>query len=153
MYSLIDSEMYQDAMQLSGELLKLKIQVESEYNDEPFTVSDLYENELISGNYEKLIYDMLYAAFLGSSPKERPEAIYHIMLHAQLDDISVDKMICYSQNKLPQMREFLSLWIPFLGQQSESMTESLLREATRMEIDENELIEVAKSCGQRHPCL
>ena len=152
-YSLIDSEMYQDAMQLSGELLKLKIQVESEYNDEPFTVSDLYENELISGNYEELIYDMLYAAFLGSSPKERPEAIYHIMLQAQLDDISVDKMIRHSQNELPQMREFLSLWIPFLGQQSESMTESLLREATRMEIDENELIEAAKSCGQRHPCL
>ena len=68
-YSLIDSEMYQDAMQLSGELLKLKIQVESEYNDEPFMVSDLYENEMISGNYEKLVYDMLYAAYLGSSPQ------------------------------------------------------------------------------------
>ena len=152
-HSLIDWEMYQDALHLSEELLKLKIQVESEYNDEPFTVSDLYENELISGNYEKLIYDMLYAAYLGSSPQERPEAIYHIMLQAQLDDISVDKMIRYSQKELPQMREFLSLWIPFLGQQSESMTESLLREATRMEIDENELIEVAKYCGQRHPCL
>lgn len=152
-YSLIDSEMYQDAMQLSEELLTLKIQVESEYNDEPFTVSDLYENEMISGSYEKLIYDMLYAAYLGSTLQARPEAIYHIMLEAQLDDISVDKMIRYSQNELPQMREFLSLWIPFLGQQSESMTESLLREATRMEIDENELIEAAKTCGQRHPCL
>ena len=153
LYSLIDSEMFQDAMQLSEEILTLNIQVESEYNDEPFTVSDLYEQEMISGNYEKLIYDMLYAAYLGSSPQERPKAIYHIMLHAQLDDISVDKMIRYSQKELPQMREFLSLWIPFLGQQSESMTESLLREATRMEIDENELIEAAKSCGQRHPCL
>ena len=153
LYSLIDSEMFQDAMQLSEVLLTLNIQVESEYNDEPFTVSDLYEQEMISGSYEKLIYDMLYAAYLGSSPQERPKAIYHIMLEAQLDDISVDKMIRYSQKELPQMREFLSLWIPFLGQQSESMTESLLREATRMEIDENELIEVAKSCGQRHPCL
>ena len=153
LYSLIDSEMFQDAMQLSEVLLTLNIQVESEYNDEPFTVSDLYEQEMISGSYEKLIYDMLYAAYLGSSPQERPKAIYHIMLHAQLDDISVDKMIRYSQKELPQMREFLSLWIPFLGQQSESMTESLLREATRMEIDENELIEAAKSCGQRHPCL
>ncbi len=153
LYSLIDSEMFQDAMQLSEVLLTLNIQVESEYNDEPFTVSDLYEQEMISGSYEKLIYDMLYAAYLGSTLQERPEAIYHIMLHAQLDDISVDKMIRYSQKELPQMREFLSLWIPFLGQQSESMTESLLREATRMEIDENELIEAAKSCGQRHPCL
>ena len=153
LYSLIDWEMYQDAMHLSEELLTLNIKVESEYNDEPFTVSDLYENELISGNYEKLIYDMLYAAYLGSSPQERPEAIYHIMLEAQIDDITVDKMIRYSQKGLPQMREFLSMWIPFLGKQSEGMAESLLREATRMEVDENELIEAARNCGQRHPCL
>ena len=152
-HSLIDSEMYQDAMHLSEEILTLNIQVESEYNDEPFTVSDLYENEMISGSYEKLVYDMLYAAYLGSSPQERPKAIYHIMLEAQLDDISVDKMIRYSQKELPQMREFLSLWIPFLGQQSESVAESLLREATSMKVDENELIEAAKSCGQHHPCL
>ena len=153
LYSLIDWEMYQDAMHLSEKLLTLKIQVESEYNDEPFTVSDLYEQELISGSYEKLVYDMLYAAYLGSSPQERPEAIYHIMLEAQIDDITVDKMILYSQKELTQVREFLSLWIPYLGKQSESMAESLLREATRMEIDENELIEAAKSCGQHHPCL
>ena len=132
LYSLIDSEMFQDAMQLSEVLLTLNIQVESEYNDEPFTVSDLYEQEMISGSYEKLIYDMLYAAYLGSSPQERPKAIYHIMLHAQLDDISVDKMIRYSQKELPQMREFLSLWIPFLGQQSESMTESLRNSGIRI---------------------
>ena len=113
----------------------------------------MYENELISGNYEKLIYDMLYAAYLGSSPQERPEAIYHIMLEAQIDDITVDKMIRYSQKELPQMREFLSMWIPFLGKQSEGMAESLLREATRMEVDENELIEAARNCGQHHPCL
>ena len=76
-HALTDWEKYDDAVQLAETLLELSIEVESEYEDEEtFYLGDLFDHELISADYEKIVLDMLYAAYMTSPLPECAETVY-----------------------------------------------------------------------------
>ena len=153
-HALTDWEKYDDAVQLAETLLELSIEVESEYEDEEtFYLGDLFDHELISADYEKIVLDMLYAAYMALPLPKRAETIYCFIESSECRGINLEKLMQYSDRELPHIPEFLDCWTEFLCNQSGSLTERLLRESVAMTEDNEKLVHYAEKYGAVHPCI
>ena len=118
-HALTDWEKYDDAVQLAETLLELSIEVESEYEDEEtFYLGDLFDHELISADYEKIVLDMLYAAYMALPLPKRAETIYCFIESSECRGINLEKLMQHSDRELPHIPEFLDCWTEFLCNQS-----------------------------------
>ena len=153
-HALTDWEKYDDAVQLAETLLELSIEVESEYEDEEtFYLGDLFDHELISADYEKIVLDMLYAAYMALPLPKRAETIYCFIESSECRGINLEKLMQHSDRELPHIPEFLDCWTEFLCNQSGSLTERLLRESVAMTEDNEKLVHYAEKYGAVHPCI
>ena len=153
-HALTDWEKYDDAVQLAEKLLELSIEVESEYEDEEtFYLGDLFDHELISADYEKIVLDMLYAAYMALPLPKRAETIYCFIESSECRGINLEKLMQHSDRELPHIPEFLDCWTEFLCNQSGSLTERLLRESVAMTEDNEKLVHYAEKYGAVHPCI
>ena len=153
-HALTDWEKYDDAVQLAETLLELSIEVESEYEDEEtFYLGDLFDHELISADYEKIVLDMLYAAYMALPLPKRAETIYCFIESSECRGINLEKLMQHSDRELPHIPEFLDCWTEFLCNQSGSLTERLLRESVAMTEDNEKLVHYTEKYGAVHPCI
>lgn len=154
LHTLIDWEKYDEALKLSKTLLELSVGVESEYDDEEsFSFGDLFDHELISADYEKIVLDMLYAAYMASTVSECAETVYDFMEQSECRDINLEKLMQHSTHELPHIPEFLDNWIEHLCDQSGNLAETLLREAVMMITDNEKLVRYAEKYSNTHPCI
>ena len=154
LHSLIDWEKYDEALKLSNTLLELSIEVENEDDgDETFTFVDLFDHELISADYEKIVLDMLLAAYMALPLPECAETVYDFMEQSDCRDINLEKLMQHSTRELPHIPEFLDAWIELLCAQSGTFTEKLLREAVAMITDHEKLLRYAEKYSVTHPCI
>lgn len=152
-HTLIDWEKYDDALKLSITLLELSIDVENEYDEEFLSVSNLFDYELIYGDYDKIVLDMLYAAYMALPVFESAETVYHFMELSGYDDISLEKLMQHSARELPHIPEFLDCWIEILSDKSGNLTEKLLRESVTVITDNEKLLRYAEKYSNAHPCI
>ena len=154
LHTLIDWEKYDEALKLSRTLLELSIDVENEYDDEEsFSIGDLFDYELIFADYENVVIDMLYAAYMALPSSERAETVYHFMELSECDDINLEKLMQHSTHELPNMPEFLDHWIEVLSDKSGNLPEMLLRESVAMITDNEKLLKYAEKYSNTHPCI
>ena len=154
LHTLIDWEKYDEVTHLAKTLLELEITVENEYDeDESFSFGDLFEHGLVSADYEKIVLDMLLAAYMSLPLPERAATIYHFIELSKCRHINIEKLMQYSARELPHMPEFLDAWIELLCGQSGRLTEKLLRESVTLITDNEKLVRCAEKYGVTHPCI
>jgi len=154
LHRLTDWKKYDEALKLSRTLLELGIEVEHEEgDDETFTFGDLFDHELISADYEKIVLDMLYAAYMALPLSECTETVYDFIELSECRNINLEKLMQHSTRELPHIPEFLDSWIEYLCEQSGDLAETLLREAVMMIADNEKLVRYAEKYSATHPCI
>ena len=153
-HTLIDWGKYDEALKLSRTLLELNIDVESEYDeDETFSFGNLFDYELISADYEKIVLDMLLAAYMALPLPECAETVYDFIKLSKCSNINLEKLMQHTARELPHIPEFLDSWIEHLCNQSGNLAEFLLREVVAMITDNEKLLRYAEKYSNTHPCI
>lgn len=154
LHTLIDWEKYSEALNFAKTILTLEVNVENEYEDEvSLSFHDLFYYELLSDDFEKIILDMLYAAYMATPISTRSEAVFQLMILSEWKEISLEKLMQHSVRELPQLSEFLGYWTEFLCNQTGTLVENLLREAVNMMTDKEKQIQYAEKYCVTHPCI
>ena len=154
LHTLIDWEKYDEALKLSNTLLELSVEVENEDgDDETFSFGELFDHELISADHEKIVLDMLYAAYTALPLSECAETVYDFIEQSECRNINLEKLMQHSTRELPHIPEFLDSWIEYLCEQSGDLAETLLREAVMMIADNEKLVRYAEKYSATHPCI
>lgn len=87
--------------------------------------------------------DAVYAAYCVNEVADRPEAVYTMMENSGIHDITLE-MVMLNGEELPDMDEFLKLWIAYLGKITSSRGQKLLPEAVELCNDTEQLLENAR---------
>ena len=121
--------------------------------DETFTFVDLFDHELISADYEKIVLDMLLAAYMALPLPECAETVYDFIKLSKCSNINLEKLMQHTARELPHIPEFLDSWIEHLCNQSGNLAEFLLREVVAMITDNEKLLRYAEKYSNTHPCI
>lgn len=154
LHSLVDWECYDKAAKLSEDILRLCIAAETQdgYEDD-FSFFDLYNNELISVDYEKVILDMLFSAYMSTASPKREKTVFEFMELSHWKEINLGKLMQHSSRELPQISEFIDHWMENLCKESGELTEKLLREAVDLISDKKKVMQYAERYCANHPCI
>ena len=151
----IDAELYQTGYELADYFLTLEVCVgeEAGYSDEVLALEALEANDIISFDYRQLVIDTLYAAYQGNPLRERPEALHRIFCNAECSDVTLEVLMQQGQEDLPELWEFLKLWIMYLADYNGPLEERLLQEAAALIHDSDYILECARMYPAKHPGL
>lgn len=151
----IDAADYHAAFELSEILVGLQVMIGGEYqdySDEPISIQDFGYYHISDVNYRQLVVDAVYAAYCVNEVADRPEAVYTMMENSGIHDITLE-MVMLNGEELPDMDEFLKLWIAYLGKITSSRGQKLLQEAVELCNDTEQLLENARDYHVEHPGL
>lgn len=152
----IDMEAYSEGCRLAERLSVLEVFADGDYNEydgSPLGISDLYNHDLLGGDFEKLAAECLFLTYMGNELQDRAEKMFCMMKNLQCDTIKLETILHTGNHDLTQFHEFLPLWIDYLGQQSSFGVKRLLEEAQSMVADEEQLLDIARKFTEKHPEL
>ena len=106
------------ARRMTDLLVDLRIPFAGDYNHIEFRLDDVFQNSLIPSS-EQLNETLVYAAFLLSNymiedQNVRMEQLYRLVQKLKINEINFDSMKSLYGAELPDLNEFLALWIDFL---------------------------------------
>lgn len=151
----IDHEEYKAGYDIAEILIDLQIMVGGEYqeySDEPMSIDELKFYNIGDLNYERLVVDAVHAAYCANELSERPDAVYTMIENAGRTNVTMERVM-QSGDELPEIDQFLKLWAAYLGTQTTSKAEKLLKEALELRNDPAQTLEQARSCYVLHPGL
>lgn len=151
-----DMEAYKEGCELAELLSALEVFATGDYNDydgSPLGIKKLYEHRLIHGPYEELVREALFLAYMGNELSYRAEELYCMMINFQYFNVKLEDIMKIGSHDLPEFKEFLPLWIDYLGNQTGRGVKKLLQEAQAMIEDENQLLNMARKFVDKHPEL
>lgn len=151
----IENENYKSGYEIAELLVGLQIMVGGEYQeyvDEPMSIDDLNYYGVSDLDYERLVVDAVYIAYCVNELSERPEAVYTMIENAGKVKITME-MVMQNGNELPEIEEFLKLWVVYLGDKTSPNAERLLKEALELRNDPEQLLEDARHFHIQHPGL
>ncbi len=154
-HQCVDREEFQTAMEIGRRLLEIEILDQGGYLDfteEPLTLSNLIERNMLPLEEKSLVLEVLYAAYLATEPTGRPKTLLGIFAQYKNDDLWLEDVLQYGQ-KLPDLDAFLPEWIDCLGQVPTSLAARLLQEAMTLTGNSARMLAVARTYSPRHPSL
>lgn len=137
LHQCIDSENYEAGYEIAEILVGLQIMIGGEYqeySDEPMSIDNLKYYKVSELDYDRLVVDAVYAAYCANELSERPEEVYRMFENAGPTRVTLERVM-QSGGELPEIDEFLNLWVAYLGQQSSYRAEKLLKEALELRND------------------
>lgn len=150
-HSCVDEERYQEGSSIGQQLFMMEILCENEYSDEEFDIGDMVHYQLLDYDMKQIILDTLYCIYQATPLKERPKALYEVVVNAKHDDISLEAVMQHGEEELPEFREFLPEWICYLGRQTGADAEYLFSEAVEMLGNVSEACKYADDYADNHP--
>lgn len=153
-HKCFDMEMYQEGYELFCLLKLLSVDVTGDYNDYAYGglfIDDLYSEELLSGRYETFLNEGLYLAYVANKLSDRPRILYEIIELNRNHEINLESILQMGDRQLPEIKEFLYLWIAYLGNKNGRTASNLLREALSMIDDDSVMLENARGLVENHP--
>jgi len=155
-HQCVDQEQYHDGWNLVNRLFDMEISVNGDYveysGEEPISIWEMASYRLFSYPIQQLLIDSFCAAYQANALEDRPEAVYHIFEQAKrITQPTLEGLFQNSLNEMPQMSEFLDLWIDYLGGRSELRVKDLLEEALRLRNDPARTLEAARKYVEQHP--
>ncbi len=155
-HQCIDMELFEEGYKLSETVSYLEISSEGDYNDydgAPLGIEDLFEQDLISGNFDDYVKETIYLAYLGNPLNNRAEEIYDLFDHISGTRVKLEDILKMGNHELPEFDDFLHSWIEYLGMQKSRCASELLKEAQSMLRDEFTQLEYARKYVDVHPEL
>lgn len=124
----MDTERYQEGFEIGNQMFSMEILCENEYGDEEFSLGDMVYHELLSCDLMQVFLDAAYCACYAVPLKKRPEALYGLIVNAGKEEITLEKIMQYWEEELPDFQDFLTLWIAYLGTKTGRDAERLIGE-------------------------
>lgn len=155
LHRCIDLEVYPEGSELAENLFSLTVDVVGDYHDyggTPLQIEDLFNEDLLDGNYDDFIREALYLIYTGNSLPVRSAVLYYSISGLPYANIKLENIMQLGDRELPEFDKFLPLWIKYLGQQYGSMAGILLDEALSM-TGEDAYLESARKFSDVHPEL
>ena len=142
LHKCIDMEAYKEGGELAELLSVLEVSVIGDYNEydgTPLGIQELYDHNLLGGTFEKVVGESLYLAYMGNELSVRAEELYCMMGNYNYFDVTLEDIMQDGKKELPEFKEFLLLWIDYLGSQAGRGAKALLQEAQAM-LEDNDQI-------------
>lgn len=151
----IDCRDYEKGYDIAEILVGLEIEIGGEYRDyadDPMSMDELNYYKVSDLDYQSLVVDAVYIAYCANELSERPDAVYRMIENAGTVRITME-MVMQCGDELPEIEEFLKLWISYLGEKTLPKAERLLKEALELRNDLEQLLENARCFHVQHPGL
>ena len=151
----MDMEDYANAYALGDALLGLCVSVEEdgEYDYDDFSLFDMKDAQMISGDLRPLVLETLCAAYMTVSPEQRPETLYRLFEQSQAKAVSFEDAMQCAGKELPGIADFLKSWVAYLGGIKGELSRRLFEEAAFLRNDRDALIRAASDYADTHPGL
>lgn len=149
----MDMERYEEGFQIGDQMLGMEILCDNEYGDEEFSLGDMVRHGLLDCNLNQVILDTVYCAYHASPSPKRPETLYRIISNAGKDAITLEAVMQHGGEELPELEEFLSLWIAYLGDRTGHDADRLILEAVNLLNDISLEVRYADKYAVVHPGL
>ena len=156
LHKCIDMEAYKEGGELAELLSVLEVSVIGDYNEydgTPLGIQELYDHNLLGGTFEKVVGESLYLAYMGNELSVRAEELYCMMGNYNYFDVTLEDIMQDGKKELPEFKEFLLLWIDYLGSQAGRGAKALLQEAQAMLEDNDQILHIARKFVNQHPEL
>ncbi len=153
-HQCVDAAFWSEAYQLGKMILNLEVAVNGEYVDcvdSTMSISDLVNYELLSDS--DILSDTLCAAYQALPMLEQPAVFYALIQKSGCNDWKLEELMQYASQELPQISEFLSCWISYLGNVKEQEAEQFLYEAVKLQNDSVSALRIAETFVIQHPGL
>lgn len=149
----MDTGRYKEGFEVGNQMLAMEILCENEYGDENFSLGDMVRYEFLKRDLKQVILDAVYCAYHASVPDKRPEALYDMIVNAKDDAITLEAIMQHGDEELPAFKEFLSIWITYLGNKKERDADRLILEAIGLLNDVSLEVQYAERYAAAHPGL
>lgn len=155
LHECVDSGEYRSGYEIAQILVDLHIMVGGEYQeytDEPLTIDELEYHDLCELDYKKLVIEAIYVAYCANELSARADAVYKMIENSRRKDITME-MVMQCGEELPELDDFLKVWIEYLGNMHSANAGRLIKEALELTNDQEQLLENARKYYIQHPGL
>ena len=152
-HACMDMERYEEGFKVGNQMLAMEILCDNEYGGEEFSLEDMVYHELLNYDLKQVILDTIYCAYHAVAPANRPEALYGVIMNAKKDEITLETIMRHGDKGLPDLEEFLPLWITYLGDKTGHDADRLILEAVGLLNDVSLELRYAEEYAAVHPGL
>lgn len=149
----MDREKYKEGFEVGYQMLTMEILCDNEYGDEEFSLGDMVYHELLNCDLKQVILDTVYCAYHAVPPAKRPETLYEVIANAKRDEITLESIMQHGDKELPDLENFLQLWITYLGVKTGHDADRLISEAVGLLNDQSLEVQYAEKYAAVHPGL
>ncbi len=149
----MDRERYKEGFEVGYQMLAMEILCDNEYGDEEISLGDMVYHELLNCDLKQVILDTVYCAYHAVPPAKRPEALYGVIVNAKKDEITLEAIMQHGDEELPDLKNFLQLWITYLGSKTGHDADRLVLEAVALLNDLSLEVQYAEKYAAVHPGL
>lgn len=149
----MDTERYKEGFEIGKQLFLMEILCENEYGDTEFSIGELVYHELLQRDLVQVILDTAYCAYHAVPLKKRAETLYGVIVNAGKDEITLEAVMQHGDEELPEFKEFLTLWIHYLGEKTGYDAQRLILEAAGLLNDAHAAMRYAEKYAAVHPGL
>ena len=161
-HKCIDSESYKDGYEVVKMLYDLEIRVNGAYydvHDENLTFMDLFYYNILKNSYNILknsfndfMNEVMFLTYMNHELSERPEAMYSMITHFNYDKFKLENVMQLGNKDLPEINDFLSLWLNYLAGIDDDVTGLLLNAYSLLDNEEQQL-QLADEFATKYPEL
>lgn len=152
-HTCMDMERYEEGFKVGNQMLAMEILCDNEYGDEEFSIGDMVYHELLNCDLKQFILDTVYCAYHAVAPAKRPETLYGAIVNARKNEITLEAIMQHGDEELPDLEEFLHLWITYLGDKTGRDADRLISEAAGLLNDVSMEVQYAEKYAAVHPGL
>ena len=153
-HTCMDRERYQEGFEIGNQLFFMEILCYDDYGEEEISLGDLVDYGLLQCDLTRVILDTAYCAYRAVSLEKRPEALYQVLVNAGKNDkITLEVIMQYGEEELPDFQDFLKLWIAYLGTKTGCEADRFMLEAVGLLNDISASVQYAEKYVAVHPGL
>lgn len=155
LHQCIHCKEYKIGYEIAKILVGLKIEVGGQCWDSFWEVPYINELEyynLGNFNYSKVIVDAMEVTYRVNNLSDRADALYKIIEKSYKNNITFE-LVMQGEEELPEIEEFLQLWIEYLVNKSSVRAQKLLKEALELTNSSEVLLKFSRKYYVQHPSL
>ena len=149
-------KLYDEAYQLSNEMMNLKVGIIGDYAEnvqDYMQLNELYEMDILLFDFCSFGLHTLYLQYMIKTGKERISEIYNALLYFNSVNLKIDQMMQAGYNDLPDFDNFLNDWIEYLGAINNKYSQKFIKEAMNLLDNPDDKISIAEKYSKAHPEL
>ena len=149
-------KLYDEAYQLSNEMMNLKVGIIGDYAEnvqDYMQLNELYEMDILQFDFCSFGLHTLYLQYMIKTGKERISEIYNALLYFNSVNLKIEQMMQTGYNDLSDFDNFLNDWIEYLGAINNKYSQKFIKEAMNLLDNPDDKISIAEKYSKAHPGL